>query len=199
MSRSSQSSAGPALGAFGGLGSVIALSGPFYRLTVPSSLLDRLDGASAQFGILGPYLRQGTDYLRHEGPIGVTGWRAFEGVDIALAVAAVVVAGLALLVLTRRGTNVGKAMSLGAVLAIGLVLFRMGIRPAPAELLALGWGAYLALASAFAMLAGGLLVARADAVPEPPAADLLVAAPPAIPAAAAPAAAIAGSVAPPTV
>jgi hypothetical protein len=201
MDDKQRSALGPPLGAFGGLGLVIAMSGPFYRLAIPSSFLDRLDGASSQFGLLGPYLRQGTEFLRNHGPIGVTAWKAFGGVDVALAVLAVIVAGLALLVLTGRGTNVGNAMSLGALLAVGLVVFRMFARPMPSEILSLGWGAYLALASAIAMLAGGLLTARAEAQPPPP--DLVMAPfappPPTPDPEASPAApAMAGSVAPPS-
>ncbi len=140
---------------------------PWYRLDIPARVLDSIGQASSQFGSFGGFLRAGVAQLRASGPIELTAWQAFDGLDVVFLGLALAAAAIALLELTGRrllaAVDDGTALMLLGVAAAALVGYRMADRPGPSEVLALANGIYVGLAGAGAIFAGGLLSRSAAA------------------------------------
>lgn len=183
MSSSGSTGRGVAL-----LGSVMlggSLWMSWYRLEIPQRVLDTLGQASSQFGAFGGFLRAGVEQLKANGPLELTAWQAFDGLDVVFLCLAMAAAAIALFELTGRrmlaALDDGTALMLLGVVAAALVGYRMADRPGPSEVLALATGSYVALGGALAILAGGAL-SRGFSTAKPAAAqDAFAAVPAAVP------------------
>lgn len=171
----SSGSTGRGLALLGALMLAGGLWMPWYRLEIPARVLDSIGQASSQFGSFGGFLRAGVDQLRASGPIELTAWQAFDGLDVVFLGLALAAGTIALLELTGRrllaAVDDGTALMLLGVAVTALVGYRMADRPGPSEVLKLASGSYVALAGALGILAGGVL-SRSSAVaadPAPPA------------------------------
>lgn len=133
----------------------------WYRLEIPERVLDQLGQASNQFGAFGGFLRAGVEQLKARGPLEVTAWQAFDGLDAVFLCLALAAAAIALLELSGHrllaAVDDGTALMLLGVVACALVGYRMVDRPGPSEVMALATGSYVALAGSAAILAGGVL------------------------------------------
>jgi hypothetical protein len=129
----------------------------WYSLHIPGAMLDRAEQLSGQLGILGPYVNQAAELLRHTGAIHGNAWQAFAQIDVILAILAAVTGIVALLMLTGRATGTGAAVACGGVAAIALTAYRIASPPGPDGLLHPQIGAYAALAAGAAIVVGGLL------------------------------------------
>jgi len=146
-----------AISALGGLGLLLSLWLPWYSFQIPATVLDQAEQAGSQFGALGPLIQQGADLLRQLGPQHLTAWDVFHQIDVALAVAGGLAAGLAALALTGRATGVSPVIAVAGAIAASLILCRLLKPPGPSEILHPAWGLWFALAGAGAVMAGGLL------------------------------------------
>jgi hypothetical protein len=151
-----------AISALGGLGLLLSLWLPWYSFRIPASVLNQAEQAGSQFGALGPLIQRGADLLRQLGPQHLTAWDVFHQIDVALALAGVVAAGLAALALTGRATGVSPVIAVAGAIAASLILYRLLKPPGPSEILHPAWGLWFALAVAGAIVVGGLL-SRAEA------------------------------------
>jgi hypothetical protein len=116
-------------------------------------------GASArQLGALG--LR-----LSAAAPVGaahLTAWQVFDTTPLVLLVAAIIGGGPAVLALTNRTGSGAQLTLLAGAVAAPLVGYRIAFPPGPGGFVHPGWGIYLALVSALAMVAGGALAQAED-------------------------------------
>lgn len=149
-----------------GLGSLCLIASTWmtwYAFTFPQSVLDEVDSFAGQLGpLLGGLARQGASALRAAGPIGLNAHQVFHAIDVELVLLGVLALVVVLSSLTRArpllaGGDAGAVALLGSI-ACALVLYRMLKPPGPAGLLSLRAGAWIALASAATVLAGGLLM-----------------------------------------
>ena len=143
---------GLAIALVGAAALLISLSMPWYALDLPSGLRGLFEGAAEQFG-----LREAARGLE------ATAWEAFEIADVALATAAGATFVLVAAVLLGQMPAAGATRFLQGIggFVIGLTLFRMLDQPAPAELLKLQAGPWVALAAGAAIeLGSGLTAAR---------------------------------------
>ena len=132
----------------GGLGLVVALFLHWYSVPLPPV------GAAGFPGI---------DALQ------ASGWQAFSVTDVLLALLALVPLALVVLQATRTSPSIPVAFSVFATIAGGLatllVLYRLVNQPGPNELVDVESGAWLALAAALAITAGGWRSMRVEGVP----------------------------------
>ncbi|HSD79628.1 MAG TPA: hypothetical protein VLB47_03170 [Solirubrobacteraceae bacterium] len=154
------------------LGAVLlgaALWLPWYAVHLPAALGSGLEQGAAQAPVLGQLARELLAVLPHD--LSVTAWQAFETADVLLAL------GAGLVVAAVAGATSG-AVADGAVARLALVTgtgaaLLVGVRlaspPGPSELLDVRYGAWLALAGALLVAAGGVMAA-APAGPASPAA-----------------------------
>jgi hypothetical protein len=99
---------------------------PWYSFQIPASVLDQAEQAGSQFGALAPLIQQGAEVMRQLGPQHLTAWDVFHQIDVALAIAGVVAAGLAGLALTGRATGVSPAIAVAGAVAASLIIYRLG-------------------------------------------------------------------------
>ncbi len=146
-----------AIAALGGLGLLRSLWLPWYSFQIPASVLDQAEQAGSHFGALAPLIQQGAEVMRQLGPQHLTAWDVFHQIDVALAIAGVVAAGLAGLALTGRATGVSPVIAVAGAVAASLIVYRLLKPPGPSEILHPAWGLWFALLGAGAVVAGGLL------------------------------------------
>jgi hypothetical protein len=158
-----------ALLAAGGL--IADLSRGWYTFKVPAALLDRADQISSQLGALGPLVREGARELAASPPIGISAWRAFEGIDVTLLMIAIGVIAAAVLGMSGGVKGLGRLIALAGAIAGALVLYRIAKPPGPSELLSVADGAWIALLLAGGIVAGGVIAAtgagEASSAPAP--------------------------------
>jgi uncharacterized membrane protein len=123
----------------------------------PGDLLAGLAGALLLFSLFQPwYVPPAPD--APDAP-GVSGWQAFAVIDILLAAAALLGIALTAVTVARRTPTLPVALSVLSVLvgavATLLVLVRIVNQPGDNEALDVTYGAWLALAGAVGLTAGG--------------------------------------------
>jgi hypothetical protein len=167
--RSNRERAGLGTATLGAAAVLLSLWQPWYRFQLPSALIERVNAVSNQFGSFGAYIRQGAATLQSHGPYQLSGWLVFRGFDVVLCVLAILGLVLGLQALAAEGRLVlvpeGKGFTLLGSLTGALVIYHIVRSPGPREILALDRGAWIALAGAAAMLAGGLLAAAPSVEP----------------------------------
>ncbi len=144
---------------------LLALFAPWYRVVLPPGFADAF--RSAVTGTTDPFARAlgevfvaQTDHAIRGG-LPVTAWDAFKILDVVLLAAAAGAALLIVLSITDRLSRpVDDLVSAAGTLAVGGVLFRIIVRPGPSEVLTIGYGAWMALAGAVAIIVGSRLGAR---------------------------------------
>jgi hypothetical protein len=145
----------------GGLALLITLFLSWYGLEVPQI---RTIGADGMISVLHTFA----------GDVTATAWQAFSVTDVVLALAALV--AIALPVVTALASGPAKPVaftvlgSVGSILAVLLILYRLLNQPGPNDIVGLRYGAWLGLAAALVMLAGCWGALRDDRTPgvEPP-------------------------------
>ncbi len=161
--RSPSGNGGHALAAAGGAGLAASLWLPWYTLHIPQAALNSLTQMSQQFGALGGLIRSGARLISQLGPLHITAWQAFRTVPAVLLVLAIIGGGLALLALSERAGNTSQLTMLASGVAVVLVGYRIAVPPGQGGFVHPAWGAYLAMISSLAMLAGGFLANQAHA------------------------------------
>jgi hypothetical protein len=136
----------------------------WYTLRIPDSALTQAQHLAGQFGVLGPYVDAAARAIRRAGTLHADAWQVFKQIDVALAVCGSLSVLLAGLAVTGRATGTGKLLAPIGGVAASLCLFRIISPPGSSGWLHPALGAYLALGSAVAVVAGGLLL---DREPEP--------------------------------
>jgi hypothetical protein len=113
-----------------------------------------------------------------------TAWQALAVLDVLLALLALVPLGLVYLQATRESPSLPVAFSvctlLAGLVATLLILYRMAAQPGPNDVVGLEAGAFLALAAAVVVTAGGWRSLRTETIPNrplPPVQDLPAPAP----------------------
>ena len=181
------------LAALGAVGLASSLWLPWYSFTVPDRIISGAEQLSGQAGVLGPLLRQGAEELRNLGPVHVKAWDVLHQIPIVLVLAAGAGGALALLAATGRARGAGRAIAWAGGIALAFAAFRALWPPDFHGLLHTAWGAWLAVASAAAVLVGGLLGGKGEEAAE----EWSVAAPSQLRTAATPSWSTASSVPPP--
>jgi hypothetical protein len=163
---SDRSSLGYLLASLGSLMLAVAVFMPWYDVHFSPQFLNGIDQFANNFGALGGFVHAGVSALR-AGAISVSAHDALKQINVEL----LIVAGAGLLIslsgLTRGtplfGTGDGLPLGLLGALAALSVAYRM-IEPPGSGFanLSLREGAWVALLSALALLAGGGLVAAAS-------------------------------------
>jgi hypothetical protein len=152
---------------------------PWYAVHLPEALGRELDRQTQGSPAIGQLARELIAVI----PSGltVTAWQTFETADVALAACAGIV--LSMVVAVSSGTRdpgaaARFALAAGTAAAV-LVAVKIASPPGPAELLELRYGAWVALAGALLVAAGGLAAGQAPAFERPsPAAPAAAEAPP---------------------
>jgi hypothetical protein len=139
-----------------------SLWAPWYHFQIPEAALNSAVQSAQQFGILGSIVSQGATLLRELGPLPVTAWQAFTFTPAVLLVVGVVSGGLGLLALTERAVGVGRMIAGAGACGVAMTGYRFVERPGPSEFVHPGWGLYLALGCAVAVLVGGLIAQAAE-------------------------------------
>jgi hypothetical protein len=100
---------------------------------------------------------------------GATAWQAFSVLDVVLALLALAPLALVALQATRQSPSLPVAFSVlttvAGALATLLILYRILNQPGPNDLVEVEPGAWLGLAAAAAMAAGGWRSVRVEAIP----------------------------------
>jgi hypothetical protein len=133
---------------------------PWYKLNLPDEFLSEANALAPELGDFAPLLTQGLAELERSAAFTATGWEVFEWADIVLAGLAVVV--LAAIVLSAIGP---VWIARAGVAAAALVAYTLAVPPGASpqlaeQLLQPVSAAYVALACAVAMAAGGALAMR---------------------------------------
>ncbi len=183
---------GQLLATVGAAGLAASLWAPWYTFQFPQALVNQTVGVAGRMGAFGQFLSRGVELLHALGPYHVTAWQLFTTGPALILVLSVIAGGLGLLALTGRAANVGQIIAGAGAGGFVLALYRVLVRPGPGGLLHMSWGLGLALGAALAVVAGGVLTARAEREVEH---EPIAAAPFGL--AGAPAAAAGDSVAPP--
>jgi hypothetical protein len=144
---------------------LFALFAPWYRVVLPPEFAEAF--RSAVTGSTDPFARAFGEAFAAQaeqatrGGLTVSAWEAFKILDVVLLAAA---AGAALLlglsITDRLSRPVDDLVAAAGSLAVGGVLFRIIVRPGPNEVLTIGYGAWMALAGAVAIVAGSRFSAR---------------------------------------
>jgi len=104
--------------------------------------------------------------------LGLNGWQAFSVLDLVLALLALSPLALVALQATRDSPSLPVAFSVlstvAGALALLLILYRIVDQPGPNEAVEVELGAWLGLAAATAMTAGGWRSMRVEAMPGVP-------------------------------
>ncbi|MFN8124828.1 MAG: hypothetical protein U0237_20675 [Thermoleophilia bacterium] len=150
-------------------GALLTLAGlwaPWYRLDLPDGFFGGVarqvvpaDGSagSAFFQMFATQI----DTLEREGRLQVDAWDVFRYVDTGIAAVAVLAVVALLLTHTGHLTRFpSDAVSLGGILAAGVVIFRIVNPPGPAGILHVMLGAWLCLAGVALMVVGSRLAFR---------------------------------------
>ncbi|MCW3046325.1 MAG: hypothetical protein JWO74_609 [Solirubrobacterales bacterium] len=149
----------------------VALWLPWYALTLPRQFRQAIaDGAVP--GTLGQLTREVVAMLPEH--MDATGWQALDGIDVALLVIAVLVAGVVLLAAGAGApgaqvdaAGAARVASVAGAVATGFVLLKLVDPPGPNEIMSVRYGAWAALAGGVLMLAGGRMASGAVARPTP--------------------------------
>ncbi|HTX31048.1 MAG TPA: hypothetical protein VMD09_06665 [Solirubrobacteraceae bacterium] len=91
-------------------------------------------------------------------------WQAFTAMPVVLLVTGAFAGVLSVLELCDRAGDTSHLAMLAGALAAVLVAYRLALPPLPGMHAA--WGVYVTLGSALTVLAGGLLAAAEDSLPE---------------------------------
>src|SRR5436309_2513306 len=94
----------------------------------------------------------------YNGHVAQSAWQTFTTTPAVLLAIALLGGGLSALELTQRVGDTSRLAMLAGAVAVALVGYRIVIPPGP-RLVHVASGAYVALASALALLSGGLLAA----------------------------------------
>jgi hypothetical protein len=165
-------------------GHVVALAGaavtavalwlPWYAISLPQEL--RRAAADGAAGGLPPTLGALTRELITVLPehMDATGWQALDGIDVALLVIAVLVAGAVLLAAGSAAPGIhvdlagaARVATVAGAVATGFVLLELVDQPDPSEIVSVRYGAWVALAGGALMLTGGRMASRDAAGPGP--------------------------------
>jgi hypothetical protein len=118
------------------------------------------------------------------GPLEATAWQAFDGLDVMLALLALVPLGLVVTQATRASPSIPVAFSvftmLAGALAVLLILYRIVNQPGPNDVVEVQLGAWLGLLAALVIAGGGWRSMRVEPIPGaplPPVEDLPAPAP----------------------
>jgi hypothetical protein len=149
----------------------VALWLPWYAVTLPQQFRQAIaDGALP--GTLGQLARELVPLLPEH--MDATGWQALDGIDVALMVIAVLVAGAVLVAAGSAAPGVQvdaagatRVASVAGAAATGFVLLKLVDPPGPHEIVSVRYGAWVALAGGALMLAGGRMAWRDAARPTP--------------------------------
>jgi hypothetical protein len=149
----------------------VALWLPWYAVTLPQQFRQAIaDGALP--GTLGQLARELVPLLPEH--MDATGWQALDGIDVALMVIAVLVAGAVLVAAGSAAPGVqvdvagaARVASVAGAAATGFVLLKLVDQPGPSEIVSVRYGAWVALAGGALMLAGGRMAWRDAARPTP--------------------------------
>jgi hypothetical protein len=149
----------------------VALWLPWYALTLPRQFRQAIaDGAVP--GALGQLTREVVAMLPEH--MDATGWQALDGIDVALLVIAVLVAGVVLLAAGAGApgaqvdaAGAARVASVAGAVATGFVLLKLVDPPGPNEIMSVRYGAWVALAGGVLMLAGGRMASGDVARPTP--------------------------------
>jgi hypothetical protein len=145
------------LSAIGSAGLLCSLWLPWYTIRIPASVLDSVQQLAPQLGILGPFVSREAQAARSLGALHLTAWQALTQIDVALAIAAVLAGGLALLASAGRASGTGRLIGSAAGVALALTAYRILVPPGPNGVLHPAVGAYLCLACAAATALTGAL------------------------------------------
>jgi hypothetical protein len=149
----------------------LALWLPWYAVTLPQEFRRAVaDGAVP--GTLGQLAREIISALPEH--MDATGWQALDGIDVALLVIAVVVAGAVLVAAGAAAPGIqvdlagaARVATVAGAAATGFVLLKLVDQPGPNEIVSVRYGAWVALAGGALMLAGGRMASRDAAQPAP--------------------------------
>lgn len=148
---------GHVTGSVAGAGLIASLWLPWYSFTIPPAAINDAVQVAHQYGLSPSLISLGADYLNHLGPLHFTAWNVMTTIPAIVLVCGVLGGGLAVLSLTGRATEVGRAIGGAGLVATCLVGFRVLVLPGQGGFLQHAWGVYLALVAAIAMTVGGAL------------------------------------------
>jgi hypothetical protein len=148
------------IAAAGAVGLLFTLFRPWYKLNFPDDLLSEANSLAPELGDFAPLLTQALAELERSSAFTATGWQVFESADIVLAALAAVV--LAAAALSAIGP---EWIARGGAAAAVLVAYKLAVPPGASpqleeQLLQPVSAAYVALACAVAMAAGGAMAMR---------------------------------------
>ena len=132
----------------------------WFSFRIPQAAISQAQDIARQIGIRGRYVDAFGEVARNVGTLHVDAWQAFARIDVALAVCGSLAVLLAGLTITERASGGGRILAWTGGLAAALCLYRIVSPPGPSGLLHVAFGAYLALAAALALVAGGTLLDR---------------------------------------
>ena len=132
----------------------------WFSFRIPAAAISQAQDIARQIGVRGQYVDAFGEVARNVGTLHVDAWQAFARIDVALAICGSLAALLAGLTITGRASGGGRILAWAGGLAAALCLYRIVSPPGPSGVLHVALGAYLALAAALALVAGGTLLDR---------------------------------------
>jgi hypothetical protein len=153
---------GFAVAAVGSASLIASLWEPWYGFRIPGLIIHNAEQVARRFGMLEPVVRRAAEVARQAGGLHVNSWQLLTTSPAVLLVIGVVAGGLAVLAFAGRTTGVAGFVVGAAAIGVAVALYRFLKPPGPHGLLAPAWGIELALGSAVAVLAGGLLASTAE-------------------------------------
>jgi hypothetical protein len=155
MEREDRGILGQILACAGAGVTALSLWQPWYSFRIPTGLLQQAVQHAAQFGILGPSIVSGAQYLQAAGPLHVSSWQVMTGSPALLLGASTIGGTFALLGVTGRARGVGRVSAWCGFLVLLVTLYQLTRPPGPAELLHASTGLWLAMGGGVALLLGG--------------------------------------------
>jgi hypothetical protein len=149
--------------AAGGSASLIfSLWQPWFGFRIPGLIIQQAEQTAHSFGVLAPAVSRAAQVAQRLGTVHVNSWQLLTTTPAVLLVIGVVAGGLSALALFGHAAGVARVVAGAAAIAVAVAVYRIAKPPGASGLLAPAWGLELALGSAVAVLAGGLLAVGAD-------------------------------------
>jgi hypothetical protein len=146
---------------------IFSLWQPWYGFRIPGLIIQHAEQVAHRLRLLDPVVRRAAEVARRVGGLHVNSWQLLTTTPAVLLVVGVLAGGLAVLAFAGRANGVARVVAGAAAIGVAVALYRYLRPPGAPGLLAPAWGLDLALASAVAVLAGGLLAAAGErAVPD---------------------------------
>ncbi len=148
--------------AVGSASLIFSLWQPWFDFRLPDLIIQQAEQVAHSVGMLAPAVRRAAQVAQRLGTVHVNSWQLLTTTPAVLLVIGVVAGGLSTLALSGRAIGVARVVAGAAAIGVAVALYRIVKPPGMSGMLAPGWGLELALGSAVAVLAGGLLAVADD-------------------------------------